>query len=116
MSKTEKIILIDGIRSYEEVELFKKEFGDDFILIAIVAPLKIRFERLRKRGKEWDMKTIEELKWRDKVELGWGTKKSISLSDFVIDNTGTLEDLHKKIDEVLSKITGQDNLGLHSLK
>ncbi len=105
LAKREEIILVDGIRSYEEVELFKKEFGDDFILIAIFAPLKLRFERLKKRGEKWDMKTIEELKWRDEKELNWGTGKSIALADFMINNTGSLEDLHKKIDNLMKKIT-----------
>ena len=106
MSKEKKTVLIDGIRSYEEVELFKREFGDDFVLIAVFASLKLRFERLKKRGEEWDMKTVGELEWRDKKELSWGTGNSIALSDFIIDNSGTLKDLQKKVDEVLEKITG----------
>ncbi len=102
--KTEKTIVVDGIRSYEEVGLYRKEFGNDFILIAIHASLKTRFERLEKRGEEWDMKTLEELRWRDEVELRWGIGKSIALSDFVIDNNSSLENLHKQIDKIISSL------------
>lgn len=99
--KNEKAILVDGVRSYEEVELYRKEFGNDFILIAIFAPLKLRFERLKKRGREWDMRTLDELKWRDEVELGWGTGKSITLADFMVDNSGSLENLQRQIDKII---------------
>jgi len=98
--KTQKNILIDGIRSYEEIECIKKEFGEDFILIAVEADFEKRFERLKKRGEIWDMQTKEELKWRDEKELGWGLGKSIQAADIIIDNNGTKEELYKKIDEI----------------
>lgn len=105
LPKKNKMILVDGIRGYDEVKLFKKELTEDFILIAIFASPKVRFERLTNRGEHWDMKTWEEFEWRDEVELGWGLGNAIALADYVIDNSGSLEELHKKIDELL-KIIG----------
>lgn len=106
MEKKNKIILVDGIRSYEEVKLFKKELTKDFVLIAIFASPKTRFERLASRGEKWDMKILEEFEWRDEVELSWGLGNAIALSDYIIDNSGSLEYLHEKVDEVMKKITG----------
>ncbi len=97
-------ILIDGVRSYDEVELFKKEFGEDFVLIAIFAPFKIRFERLKKRGRPWDIQDEKGLRWRDKKELEWGVGKSIALADMIIDNSGSLEEFHSKLDKIFSKL------------
>lgn len=106
MIKKHKIILIDGIRGYEEVKLFKKELTKDFILIGIFASPKTRFERLKTRGENWDMKTWEEFEWRDGIELSWGLGNAIALADYIIDNSGTIEDLHKRIDDLMKKITG----------
>ncbi len=98
------IILIDGIRGISEVETFKEEFGDDFVMVAIVASEKTRFERLKQRGEKWDMKTFEEFKWRDEKELSWGLGEAIEKADYSIDNTSTLEEFRKNIEKVLSKI------------
>lgn len=100
--KNNKLLLIDGIRSYDEVEFFKKKFTKDFVLIAIHVPPQLRFERLKSRGEKWDMKNLEEFLWRDKVELSWGLGNAIALADYVIDNSGSLEDLHKQIDRIIS--------------
>jgi dephospho-CoA kinase len=105
-SKGANLLLIDGIRGYDEVKLFKKELTKDFILVSLFASPKIRYERAKNRGKRSDMKTWEEFEWRDEVELGWGLGNAIALSDYIVDNSGSLEQMHKKIDEVLSKLTG----------
>jgi dephospho-CoA kinase len=105
-SKGSYMVLIDGIRGYDEVKFFKKELTTDFVLVAIFASPKIRYERLSKRGEKWDMKTWEEFEWRDNVELGWGLGNAIALSDYLIDNSGSLDDMHNKIDEILSEVIG----------
>ncbi len=99
-------VLIDGVRSYEEVELFRKEFADDFVLVSVFAPPKMRFERAVKRGKSSDMKTWEEFEWRDNTELGWGLGKVMALSSHVVDNSGTMDELHGRLDALISKVTG----------
>lgn len=84
--------VVDGIRNKEEVELFKQEFKDDFILIAIQASFQHRLERIRKRGRADDTMMDEEaLRIRDERELGWGMGESIKAADKTIYNDGTLE-------------------------
>src|SRR3989338_5243598 len=48
----EKSYVIDSIRNPEEVRVLKRR--DDFLLLNIQAPQKIRFLRVKKRGREND--------------------------------------------------------------
>lgn len=102
--KISDTVLIDGIRGPQEVALFKKHFGQNFILLSVSAAPRTRFERLRKRGQQWDMKTWKEFVWRDKKELGWGLEDVIKQADYMIDNEGTIKDLKKKVDEPFSTL------------
>jgi dephospho-CoA kinase len=101
--------IIDGIRNPGEVEEFRKE--KDFILIAIDADQKIRYERSISRSKTSDAKTWEEFLKMDKrdfgteeAESGQQVEKCMALADFKIINNTNLEDLYTKLDELYSKI------------
>ena len=45
----EKTIIVEGIRSLHEVDMFKENF-DNFMILSIFANTNIRFERLKKRN------------------------------------------------------------------
>ena len=49
------VLIIDGVRSCEEIDLFKKTLGGDFILIAIHTPEDIRYERALLRNRVDDI-------------------------------------------------------------
>ena len=98
------VIVVDGTRNINEIEYFKKEFGNDFMLIAIHTPFEMRFERVRKRARSDDMNSTEELKRRDEREKGWGLDKAIEKADITIDNTQTIEKFQKQIELLLGKI------------
>ncbi len=95
------IVVIDGIRGIAEVERFKKEFGDDFILINIEAPVEARFERAIKRKRKDDIKTIEELRRRDEREISWGMDEAMKIADITVENTGDIEEFEKKIKDLI---------------
>jgi dephospho-CoA kinase len=99
-----KVIVVDGIRNINEIEYYKKEFGTDFKLIAINTPFDIRFERVKKRARSDDMKSMEELKRRDEREKGWGLDRAIEKADINIDNTGTIEKFKEKMEQLLGNI------------
>ena len=62
-------VLVSGIRPPSDVEAFKKEFGDDFFLIALVVESdRQRFERTRARGSARDNVTFEQFLELDKHE------------------------------------------------
>jgi dephospho-CoA kinase len=95
------VIVIDGTRNIDEVKFFKRQFGTDFLLIAIHAPREVRFERVKKRGRSDDMKSMNDLKKRDEREKGWGLDRAISNADVTIDNTGTVEKFRNEIEKLL---------------
>jgi dephospho-CoA kinase len=85
-SSTADVILIDGVRSNDEIEVLRK-FGT-VKLLAIHASTDTRFDFLQKRGRSDDPQTKEHFKERDNRELGVGISNSIALSDYAISNTG----------------------------
>ncbi|HDM60127.1 MAG TPA: flagellar hook-basal body complex protein FliE [Archaeoglobus veneficus] len=106
-AKDTGIVVIDGIRGIAEVERFRKEFGDDFILIHIDSPIELRLERALKRKRSDDISSIEELKQRDERELSWNMGKAIEAADFTIENTSSFEEFVEKIRDLLQKFAKQ---------
>lgn len=96
--------VVDGIRNIEEVELFKQEFKEDFILIAIQASFQHRLERIKKRGRSDDtLMDGEALRIRDERELGWGMGESIKAADRTIHNDGTLEAFTRSVMQLIQE-------------
>lgn len=95
------IIVIDGIRGIAEVETFKKEFGTDFILVRIEAPLILRYNRIKTRGRGDDLLNIEEFKEREERENRWGMEEAMDKADKVIANEGSLEEFKEQIKRIL---------------
>jgi len=95
------IIVIDGIRGLAEVETFEKEFGTDFILVRIEAPLTLRYNRIKTRGRGDDLLNIEEFKEREERENRWGMGEAMDKADKVIMNEGSLEEFKEQIKRIL---------------
>ncbi|AJM91454.1 AAA family ATPase [Nitrosopumilus piranensis] len=89
-SSTSNVILIDGVRSNDEIEVLKK-FGN-VKLLAIHASTDTRFDFLQKRGRSDDPQTKKHFEERDNRELGVGISNSIALSDYAISNIGLTKD------------------------
>jgi dephospho-CoA kinase len=102
------LIVVDGVRGIAEVECFRREFGEGFVLISIYAPIEVRFSRVQKRGRSDDMNSIEGLRNRDERELGWGMGEAIEASNIEIENNSTLETFKKDVIEVLSNYLGKN--------
>jgi dephospho-CoA kinase len=110
--KIEKqFLIIDGIRNPGEVEFLRKKFGKDFVLIAVDAPREIRFRRLLERKKEEDPKTFEEFLEIDETDLGknqpeygQNVEECLKLSDYLIINDGSINELNKKLEEIARAI------------
>lgn len=97
-----EVVVIDGIRSLEEVEFFKK-FFPDLKVIAIHSSPKTRFKRLMKRSREDDPKGWDEFYERDRRELKVGIGDVIAISDFMIVNEGTKESLRENLVKVFEE-------------
>ncbi len=89
-SSTANVILIDGVRSSDEIQVLRK-FGN-VKLLAIHASTNTRFSFLQKRGRSDDPQTKEHFEERDNRELGVGISNPIALSDYAISNIGLTKD------------------------
>ena len=83
-TSTANVILIDGVRSNDEIQVLRK-FGT-VKLLAIHASTDTRFDFLQKRGRSDDPQTKDHFEERDNRELGVGISNSIALSDYAISN------------------------------
>ena len=99
----ENAIIVEGIRSHHEVEMFKENF-DNFIILSIFANPTLRFKRLQNRMREDDSKDYSGFLKRDQMELDFGIGNVIALSDKIIINESDLESYQEKINEFLDEI------------
>jgi dephospho-CoA kinase len=97
------LIAIEGIRSLQEIDLFRKSFMH-FVLVAIKASKERRFENLRSRGREDDPKSPKDLEIRDWEEERLGLLDAIREADVVIENVGGPEDLKDRMKLLLRRL------------
>lgn len=96
--------VIDGCRGLMELAIFRKELGDDVVLLAIHSSPGTRFPRLRDRGRTDAPTTWEEFENRDHRELGWGLGSLIATADRMIVNEGSLEEFKSSCAQFLDSI------------
>jgi len=99
---------VAGIRSYTDVETFRKRFGEDFTLVHVDVPdLLIRFQRVKNRGEPKDPKTFDEFLEQDKTEEeNFQLSKVIKEAEYTLRNDKDIEALFAQIDKLLAKILG----------
>ncbi len=102
--KIEGKAVIDSIRNPKEVAFFQKR--ENFMLLAIDAPAELRFERVKKRGRQESASSLQEFLAKEAEEMG--TEEShqqllacMDMADHTIINDGTLEELREKLEEFL---------------
>jgi dCMP deaminase len=97
--------VIDSIRNPFEVEVLRRR--QDFTLLTLEADDTIRFERSRRRGRENAARTFNQFMEEEARELDSSNPASQQLhatcqkADLVVVNNGTLEELHRQLDEML---------------
>ncbi len=101
---TDEATVIDGIRGREELEVFRRAFGDRLAVVAIHASPKTRYGRIRQRARGDDIVTWEEFLRRDDRELGWGLGEVIATADRMVVNEGTIEAMHRACMDVLDAL------------
>ena len=94
-------VLVDGIRSDDEVDVFEERFGDEFTLVSVEAPFEARRGRLNERGRDNVGEGGESLVERDERELGFGLGDAMERADRTVHNTGTLGEFRGQVREVL---------------
>ncbi|PIZ52268.1 dephospho-CoA kinase [Candidatus Woesearchaeota archaeon CG_4_10_14_0_2_um_filter_33_13] len=103
-------VVADGLYSWTEYKLLKDYYEDNIIILAVLAPPQLRYERLTKRTQvDEQMRSRpaskEQAQSRDFAEIENIEKGGpIAMADYYILNTGTKEELKKKTQEFLQKI------------
>jgi dephospho-CoA kinase len=93
--------VIDSIRNPEEIAYLRTQPG--FVLLAVDAPVEIRYERARRRGRDESARTLDQFIAKEREELdgsptGQRLRRCMELADAVIRNDGTLEELFRKLE------------------
>ncbi|AGB33474.1 Dephospho-CoA kinase-like protein [Natrinema pellirubrum DSM 15624] len=101
-------VLVDGIRSDVEVDVFEERFGDAFTLVSIEAPFETRAERIDERGRDaGEADGGESLAARDERERGFGMDDAMDRADVVVENTDSLVAFHESIRSVIRTDDGK---------
>lgn len=98
--------VVDSIRNPGEIRVLRKLPW--FCLLGVGAPGALRFERSLLRGRLGDGKTLEEFRRKELLEKtdhssGQQLDVCFSLADQVVQNDGTLDDLHLRVGQALAQ-------------
>ena len=95
--------MLDGVYSWTEYKILKKEFPREMTFLALVLPKKLRYKRVAERpDRPFRHNDIIE---RDRTEIENLEKGGpIAMADWYVLNDGEIEDTHKKIDIILREI------------
>ena len=104
MEKVSGDSIIDSIRNPSEIEYWRRQ--EDFVLLAIDAPVEVRYRRALARGRNESAATLEEFTAKEDEEKtrdrnAQQLETCMRMADFVIQNDGTLEGFHKKLEAFL---------------
>ncbi len=108
MNVESPLVVIDGLRSTEELDFFIREAeADRSCLVSVFASRKTRLDRIVKRNRMDDVHTLSELIRRDNRELEWGVGKAIALADIMLVNESTLDDFRAEARSTIRNILGR---------
>jgi dCMP deaminase len=99
--------VIDSFRNPGEVEVFRTR--PDFVLWAVIASARVRFARIKRRGREKDPQTLAEFVAVEKREARNADRHKQSLeacqrlADTRLTNNGSLTSLHRRLGLLLKK-------------
>ncbi len=119
MASGQDKLVISGIRHPAEVEFVKTQ--PNASLLAVIADQRLRFERKLAAAKKdptsvrsddkdlltWEgFKKADERETKEQKEHSQQVSKVVAMADFTVENNGTVEELGKKMDEVLAQNEG----------
>jgi dephospho-CoA kinase len=105
--------VIESVRTAGEIEMLKSK--SNFRLLSVDADPELRYKRIINRKSVTDNITYEKFREDEFREMQsedpnkQNLKYCMSHSDFIFENNGSLEDLQKQVDEVVSKLLQNEN-------
>ncbi len=105
-----EMAVVGSVRHPAEVEELKQD--KDFILIAVDAPLAMRYKIISQRDGATDEVNIEEFQRHELMELNGRDVqqqllKVMAMSDYKIINDSSREDLHRKVKSIIDSLQAQ---------
>jgi dephospho-CoA kinase len=96
--------IIDSIRNSREAAYLRKR--GEFVLVAVDAPVELRYERVKRRGRLESAASLEEFVAKEKEEMAGGKAEQqlsrvMAMADFTIFNDESLAALRRKIEAIL---------------
>ncbi len=110
-AEADRNYVIDSFRHPAEVEVFRR--APRFYLLWVEADPAVRFDRIRSRGRESDPETLEDFQLLEEAEAaseesqGQQLDACRELADFRVPNDGELPELHRKVSDVLARLSIQ---------
>ena len=95
--------VIDSIRNTSEIAFLRRQEG--FVLLAVDAPVEVRFARVRARGRDESAADLEAFRRKEEEEraggdLGQQLEACLAAADRLIINAGTLTEFHRRLEEI----------------
>ncbi len=108
----DKNYVVDSIRNPSEVRVFGRNSG--FVLLKVEADAEVRFRRLQQRRREQDPETLEEFRRMEERELSADEgaqqlHEVAKVADYIVKNNDSLEDLHRRLQEMIQTIARSQN-------
>lgn len=95
--------VIDSIRNPAEINYLRQQ--GNFFLIAVDAPVEIRFARVKDRGRNESAESLEEFIAKEREEMSEAEEaqqlqKCLEMADLKIWNDGSLEQLYAQLEKI----------------
>ena len=95
--------VIDSIRNVREIVFLRRQEG--FVLLAIDAPIEVRFARTALRGRDESAGDLEAFRKKEEEERAGGASAQqleacMAAADRIIVNDGTIPEFRRKLEEV----------------
>ncbi|HRN97094.1 MAG TPA: AAA family ATPase [Candidatus Saccharibacteria bacterium] len=98
----QKRIVADGLYSWDEYKIMKREFPGELTIVAVVSPKRQRHNRLTTRPERPLTNTeANERDWSEIEDIQKGGP--IAIADYYVINDSDLDNLHAQIDAVLEE-------------
>ncbi|HEY9583616.1 MAG TPA: AAA family ATPase [Candidatus Paceibacterota bacterium] len=106
IDKINKNTVVSGLRNVGEVKALEKAFGKEFTLVAVEAPVEVRYKRVLGRKRTGDEINFEQFKAEEDLERNrkghaQEVDNVIAMADKVILNDGTKRELVDKIKKLI---------------
>ena len=99
---TAELVVVEGCRSVAEIQVFD-DYVETVITVCVHASPATRFARLRARGRDDDPRDWSVFRERDIREISVGLGGVIALSDIMLVNEGTVDELHELSQNVVKR-------------